>query len=107
MRALARLVAVTLLSIVALVPSTGAAPLVTPSLATLLKRHVPVLVLHPAERVLPVPVEGFLADSDLVRRTATGWEKAAGPLPAGGSDLRPAALPRRRGCCLDAVLLGG
>jgi len=88
MRALARLVAVTLLSIVALVPSTGAAPRVTPSLASLLKRHVPVLVLHPAERVLPVPVEGFLADSDLVRRTATGWEKAAGPLPAGGSDLR-------------------
>ena len=33
-------------------------------------------------------VDGFLADSDLQRKTATGWETIAGPLPAGGADLR-------------------
>ena len=44
----------------------------TPPLPTLLARHVPILVLHPAERFRPVPVDGFLADSDLQRRTGTG-----------------------------------
>jgi hypothetical protein len=65
-----------------------AAPNATPAPATLLARHVPVLVLHPAEQVLPRPVDGFLADADLQRRTAAGWEKADGPLPRGGADLR-------------------
>jgi hypothetical protein len=35
-----------------------------------------------------VPVDGFLADSDVQRTTATGWENVSGPLPAGGADLR-------------------
>ena len=60
----------------------------TPSLAALLARHVPVLVLHPDESFEPVPVDGFLADSDLTRKTASGWEIVPGPLPAGGADLR-------------------
>jgi hypothetical protein len=60
----------------------------SPPLATLLARHVPVLVLHPAERFRPVSVDGFLADSDLQRKTSAGWEKVDGPLPAGGADLR-------------------
>ena len=60
----------------------------TPSLAALLARHVPVLVLHPDESLEPVPVDGFLADSDLTRKTASGWEIVPGPLPAGGADLR-------------------
>lgn len=88
MRVLPRLLAASALAFAALVPSTGAEPARAPSLAALLARHVPVLVLHPAEQIRPRPVEGFLADSDLQRRTATGWETAPGPLPAGGSDLR-------------------
>ena len=36
----------------------------TPSLGSLLARHVPVLVLHPAEQFAPVPVDGFLSDAD-------------------------------------------
>jgi len=60
----------------------------TPSLAALLARHTPVLVLHPDESFEPVPVDGFLADSDLTRKTASGWEPVPGPLPAGGADLR-------------------
>jgi hypothetical protein len=76
-------------ALLAFVPAaSGAAPAGPPSLATLLARHVPVLVLHPAERFSPVRVDGFLADSDLQRKTAAGWETIAGPLPAGGADLR-------------------
>jgi hypothetical protein len=70
----------------ALVGVGGAAR--APSLPTLLARYAPIVVLHPAERFSPVPVDGFLADSDLERRTANGWEKLGGPLPAGGSALR-------------------
>jgi len=54
----------------------------------LLSRHVPILVLHPAEQLRPAPVEGFLADSDLRRKTLAGWSKVPGPLPPGGADLR-------------------
>jgi hypothetical protein len=72
----------------ALVPSVGADPTTSPPLATLLARHVPILVLHPMEPLRPVSVDGFLADADLQRRTATGWETIGGPLPAGGSGLR-------------------
>jgi hypothetical protein len=32
----------------------------------LLRRYAPIVVLHPSERFAPVPVDGFLADSDLV-----------------------------------------
>jgi hypothetical protein len=66
----------------------GAQQAYRPSLAALLARHVPILVLHPAEQFAPVRVDGFLSDSDLQRRTATGWEAIPGPLPAGGSELR-------------------
>lgn len=44
----------------------------------LLARHAPVLVLHPAEPFVPVAVDGFLADSDLVRRAADGTWGPAG-----------------------------
>ena len=37
-----------------------------PTPVQLLARHAPLLVLHPAERFAPAPVETFLADSDLV-----------------------------------------
>jgi hypothetical protein len=85
---LKRLVAVISLAGLTLVPVAGGTHVASPSLATLLARHVPILVLHPAERFGPVPVEGFLADSDLQRKSATGWENVAGPPPAGGADLR-------------------
>jgi hypothetical protein len=71
-----------------------------PSPATLLARHAPILVLHPAERLTPSPVDGFLADSDLQRRTTAGWEKLDGPLPAGGADLR---LDQRSCRAIDGV----
>jgi hypothetical protein len=71
------------------VPLVGSAPAQSaPPLSALLGRHVPILVLHPAERFRPVPVDGFLADSDLMRRSAAGWETVPGPLPAGGADHR-------------------
>ncbi|HEU0337019.1 MAG TPA: hypothetical protein VFR43_10715 [Gaiellaceae bacterium] len=47
----------------------------------LLDRYAPVLVLHPAEQFAPVPVEGFIADSDLLARAPDGsWQPFAGPL---------------------------
>jgi len=60
----------------------------TPGPAALLARHVPVLVLHPAEPMLPTPVDGFIADADLQQKTPAGWRPTPGPLRAGGADLR-------------------
>ncbi|MBM2821471.1 MAG: hypothetical protein HW413_217 [Thermoleophilia bacterium] len=85
---LKRLGAIVSLTVLTLVPVAGGTQGASPSLAMLLARHVPILVLHPAERFQPVPVDGFLAASDVQRKTATGWENVAGPLPAGGADLR-------------------
>ena len=82
-----RLVALCLLGGLLVVPWSAAAPK-PPQLTTLLARHAPVLVLHPDERFLPVAVDGFLADSDLTRKTEVGWVNVDGPLPVGGSDLR-------------------
>jgi hypothetical protein len=70
-----------LLVVIAGVPASGTAES-APSLRVLLARHVPILVLHPAESFRPVPVDGFLADSDLMRpNPAGGWEKVEAPLP--------------------------
>ncbi|HEY5871981.1 MAG TPA: hypothetical protein VIT46_01995 [Gaiellaceae bacterium] len=82
-----RIVALAFLIGVALLPAGGAQS-ATPPLAVLLARHVPILVLHPAERFGPVRVDGFLADSDLQRRTGTMWETIPGAPPAGGAGLR-------------------
>jgi hypothetical protein len=84
-----RLVAVALLGLVLLRTASGADAQRAPSPATLLARHVPILILHQAELFRPVPVEGFLADSDLQRPVGGGaWETVGGPLPAGGRELR-------------------
>ncbi|MDH4341276.1 MAG: hypothetical protein OEW47_13055, partial [Thermoleophilia bacterium] len=88
MTQLKRLVALLSLSGLMLVPIAGGSQTASPSPAKLLARHSPIVVLHPAERFRPVPVDGFLADSDLQRKTPTGWEKVDVPLPAGGADLR-------------------
>jgi hypothetical protein len=78
-----------LVALVLVLVQSGSASLATSVQAEeLLRRHVPIVVLHPSERLSPVPVEGFLADSDLQRRTANGWETIAESLPAGGADLR-------------------
>jgi len=82
------------------VPAAGGAPDANPTLGTLLARHVPILVLHPAEQFRPVPVEGFLADSDLQQKTVAGWEKVDGPLPAGGAGMR---LDQRSCRAIDGV----
>ncbi len=74
--------------VVVLVPAAAARTEATPSPGILLGRHVPILVLHPAEQLGPVAIDGFLADSDLQEQTATGWTKVDGPLPAGGAALR-------------------
>ena len=96
-----RLAGAALLASLAVVQAGGAARApAPPSLATLLARHVPVLVLHPAEPFGPVAVDGFLADSDLQRKTATGWETVAGALPAGGKELR---LDQRLCRAIDGV----
>lgn len=73
---------------VAFTSAAGGSATASPSLPTLLTRHTPVLVLHPAERFRPVLVDGFLADSDLTQRTSAGWVKVEGTLPSGGADLR-------------------
>lgn len=67
----------------------GAGATAVPTPATLLARHAPVVVLHPAERFQPVPVDGFLADSDVKQRQADGtWQTVAGPLPSAGGPWR-------------------
>jgi hypothetical protein len=78
---------IALVAAIACVPASGAAG-AAPPLGVLLARHVPILVLHPAERFRPVPVDGFLADSDLMRPSGAGWEKVEAPLPVGGADHR-------------------
>jgi Vacuolar protein sorting-associated protein 62 len=78
--------AVVLTLVLAPAGSAGQAPAV--QAPELLRRHAPIVVLHPSERFAPVPVEGFLADSDLQRRTTSGWETVEESLPAGGSDTR-------------------
>jgi Vacuolar protein sorting-associated protein 62 len=83
-----RLVAAAVLGTLVLVPASGAEGDRVPSLAALLARHVPILILHPAERFGPVRVDGFLADSDLQQKGANGWETIPGTLPAGGRGLR-------------------
>jgi hypothetical protein len=94
-----RVVALVGLAVVATTPvSHAASP--TPTSATLLARHVPILVLHPAERFRPAPVDGFLSDSDLQRRIPGGWETVGGPLPRGGVDLR---LDQRLCKAIDGV----
>jgi hypothetical protein len=77
-----------LVALLGLVRAAGGAPEAAPPLGVLLARHLPILVLHPAERFRPVPVDGFLADSDLMRRSGAGWEKVDSPLPVGGADHR-------------------
>ena len=60
-----------------------------PDALRLLTRHAPVLVLHPDDPFAPVPVDGFLADSDVTGKTADGtWAPQPGPPPAGGAELR-------------------
>ena len=70
------------------VPAAGGAVEATPPLASLLSRHVPLLVLHPSEQLPPVSVDGFLADSDLLRKTGSSWSPVPGPLPRGEPDFR-------------------
>lgn len=71
-----------------------------PPPATLLARYAPIVVLHPAERFSPVPVDGFIADSDLQQKTDAGWVKVDGPLPPGGAALR---LDQRYCQAIDGV----
>jgi hypothetical protein len=75
------------LALALLVTGSGAAQ-TNPALGTLLARHAPVVVLHPAEPFAPVPVDGFLEDADLQRPAGSGWETIGGAPPAGGADLR-------------------
>ena len=61
----------------------------------LLARYAPVLVLHPNERFVPVPVAGFLADSDLQVRAPDGtWQASTASLPQAG----PASRLDQRSC---------
>lgn len=83
-----RFAALAFLVVIGLVPPAGAGAQATPSLSALLARHVPILVLHPAERIPPAPVDGFLADADLQRRVGQGWQTIPGPLPRGGAGHR-------------------
>ena len=100
-----RRLALFVLVALAVVPSAGGADSARPPYAVLLTRHVPILVLHPAEQFAPVRVDGFLADSDLQQRTAAGWETIpGGPLSAGGADLR---LDQRTCFAIDGPAASG
>ena len=75
----------------------------------LLTRHAPVLVLHPDERFAPVPVDGFLADSDLQVRSPDGtWQASIDLATRGGARItaRPALLPGGRRSRRDRLLRG-
>jgi hypothetical protein len=56
----------------AVLVAAGGGAAATPSPQTLLARHAPVIVLHPQERFQPVPVDGFLADSNFEQRQPDG-----------------------------------
>jgi hypothetical protein len=74
-----RAVAVLASSVAAVVATPIAQP-ASPGDATLLPRHLPVLVLHPAERYPPVAVDAFLGASDqLVRRPDGSFGAPAAP----------------------------
>ena len=80
--------ALTVLTVLAMA-GAGNAATPPPSPATLLARHSPIVVLHPSERFTPVPVEGFLADSDVKQKQADGsWAAVQGPLPTSGGPWR-------------------
>lgn len=73
---------VLLLAVVALVAAGAAAGRSGTPDGKLLARYAPVLVLHPAEPFTPVPVDGFVADSDLLVTAADGtWTPATVGLP--------------------------
>ena len=73
--------------------------------AQLLARHAPVIVLHPDERFAPVPVDGFLADSDLQVRGPDGtWQASTASLPeaaVGTVYTSPSDIPRKLREILD------
>jgi hypothetical protein len=95
-----RAFALALLAGLLLVPAAGADADRAPSLAALLARHVPILVLHPAEQIAPAPVDGYLADADLQRRAGGGWQVLPGAPRAGGRDQR---LDQRTCRAVDGV----
>jgi len=74
--ALAAVLVVSAAAAAGAVPGAAAAPRGD---AALLRRHLPVLVLHPAERFAPVAVEPFLAASDRLVRRPDGTFSPAGP----------------------------
>jgi VPS62-like protein len=54
----------------------------------LLAKYAPVVVLHPQELFVPVPVDGFIADSDLLTRVDGAWEPATVDVPDAPKDSR-------------------
>jgi hypothetical protein len=66
----------------------GAGNAATPSPLTLLQRHVPIVVLHPGERFQPVPVDGFLADSNFEQRQPDGSWAPTPFVPTPGAPWR-------------------
>ena len=92
-----RIVALAFLIGLALLPAGGAQSATPPPLGVLLARHVPILVLHPAERFEPVRVDGFLADSDVRRQGAGGVGDDPARLPAAGLRLDHALVTGDRG----------
>lgn len=80
----------------------GAGSAAAPSPQTLLARHVPLVVLHPAERFQPVPVDGFVADSNFEQRQPDGsWA----PMPFVPTPGAPWRL-NQRSCATRAGIAG-
>lgn len=90
------------LTVIAVLAMAGAGNAAPPSPATLLSRHAPVFVLHPSERFTPVPVDGFLADSDVKQKQGDGsWAIVPGALPTSGGPWR---LDQRSCSARDGIL---
>ena len=76
-----------LVTLVALA-TAGAGSAAAPTPKALLARYAPIVILHPAERFLPVPVCGFLIDSDVEQRQADGTWAPVAFVPTGGEPSR-------------------
>lgn len=76
-----------LIALATLTVAPGANAALSPG--QLLSSYAPVVVLHPAERFGPVPVESFVNDATLEHRVDAGWQPAELPsLPADAGPWR-------------------
>jgi len=87
----------------------AAAPAGAAATGTLLRKHEPILVFHPGEEFRPIPVEGFVRDSQLEAATGPASWILVDASPS--ADALPGTSPpvwrlNQRGCFAGAPALG-